>query len=80
MSETLELNLSDDQLELLRRYHAHTGVSAQDYVIALLTQTRPTLEDVVEAFDEAGGDGEAVGRLFGSRMADVLREREANAR
>ncbi|WP_313518991.1 hypothetical protein [Pseudomonas sp.] len=80
MSETLELNLPDDLLQLLRRYHAHTGVAAQDYVIALLTQTRPTLEAVVEAFDEAAGDSEAVGRLFGSKMADVLREREATSR
>jgi hypothetical protein len=76
MPTTIHVRVQDEVLQLLQRYQAHTGTAPADYVAALLEQTRPTLQAVVEAFDEAGGDAAEMARLFGSKMADIMRARE----
>ncbi len=68
----------DPQLEaLFRRYQAHTRITPELYIGELLAKTRPTLQAVVEALDEAAGDPEALARLFGHKMAGLMQQQAA---
>ncbi|MEE1869213.1 hypothetical protein [Pseudomonas auratipiscis] len=71
-ADTLTITLDPQLLELFRRYQAHTQVTPEYYVDELLARTRPTLQAVVEALDEAAGDPEALAQLFGRRMANLM--------
>ncbi|CAE6895791.1 conserved protein of unknown function [Pseudomonas marincola] len=68
---TLTLALNSQLRDLFQRYEAHTQVTPEQYVEALLAKTLPTLQAVVEALDEAGGDSEAMAQLFASKMAQM---------
>tara|TARA_R100000750_G_C2329195_1_gene89484 strand:+ start:551 stop:832 length:282 start_codon:yes stop_codon:yes gene_type:complete len=68
---TLTLALNSQLSDLFQRYEAHTQVTPEQYVEALLAKTLPTLQAVVEALDEAGGDSEAMAQLFASKMAQM---------
>ncbi|WP_236054535.1 hypothetical protein [Pseudomonas arcuscaelestis] len=71
-ADTLTITLDPQLLELFRRYQAHTQVTPENYIDELLARTRPTLQAVVEALDEAAGDPEALAQLFGRRMANLM--------
>ena len=63
----------DPQLQaLFQRYQAHTQTTPETYIAELLAKTRPTLQAVVEALDEAGGDSEALAQLFGRKLASLM--------
>lgn len=76
-ADTLTITLDPALRELFERYQAHTQTSAQQYIGELLAKTRPTLQAVVEALDEAGGDPQALGQLFGSKMAQLMQTQNA---
>ena len=71
-ADTLTINLDPELSALFRRYQAHTRTTAEHYIGELLAKTRPTLQAMVEALDEADGDAQALGRLFGSKMAQLM--------
>ncbi|MCO7513372.1 hypothetical protein NJF44_02275 [Pseudomonas guariconensis] len=71
-ADTLTITLDPELLALFRRYEKHTQVTAAYYIDELLAKTRPTLQAVVEALDEAAGDPEALARLFGNKMASLM--------
>ncbi|MBS7661823.1 hypothetical protein I0D00_07650 [Pseudomonas lalucatii] len=73
-THTLTIELDPQLQELFRRYEAHTRITAQLYVGELLAKTRPTLQAVVEALDEAAGDSEALAQLFGRKMASLMQQ------
>lgn len=78
-NDTLTITLDPQLLALFRRYEAHTQVTAQFYIDELLAKTRPTLQAVVEALDEAAGDPEALAQLFGRKMASLMQEHNERA-
>lgn len=71
-ADTLTIKLDPELLALFRRYEAHTRITPEFYIDELLAKTRPTLQAVVEALDEAGGDSEALAQLFGRKMASLM--------
>ncbi|MCO7564540.1 hypothetical protein NJI34_18810 [Pseudomonas sp. S 311-6] len=71
-ADTLTITLDPELLALFSRYEKHTQVTAAYYIDELLAKTRPTLQAVVEALDEAAGDPEALARLFGNKMASLM--------
>ncbi|VVO44008.1 hypothetical protein [Pseudomonas fluorescens] len=73
-ADTLTIKLDPQLLALFRRYEAHTQITAQFYIDELLAKTRPTLQAVVEALDEAAGDPEALAQLFGRRLASLMQQ------
>ncbi|VVO39568.1 hypothetical protein [Pseudomonas fluorescens] len=73
-ADTLTIKLDPELLALFRRYEAHTQITAQFYIDELLAKTRPTLQAVVEALDEAAGDPEALAQLFGRRLASLMQQ------
>ncbi|WPC06007.1 hypothetical protein SBP02_04435 [Pseudomonas benzenivorans] len=76
-ADTLTINLDPELGALFRRYQAHTRTTAEHYIGELLAKTRPTLQAMVEALDEADGDAQALGRLFGSKMAQLMQAQQA---
>ncbi|MBA1202830.1 hypothetical protein G7009_13880 [Pseudomonas capeferrum] len=78
-NDTLTIKLDPQLLALFRRYEAHTQVTPQFYLDELLAKTRPTLQAIVEALDEAAGDPEALAQLFGRRMASLMQEQNDRA-
>ena len=68
--------LKEASTEEFRRYQAHTRTTAEHYIGELLAKTRPTLQAMVEALDEADGDAQALGRLFGSKMAQLMQAQQ----
>ena len=71
-ADTLTIKLDPQLLALFRRYEAHTSIAPEFYIDELLAKTRPTLQAVVEALDEAAGDPEALAQLFGRKMASLM--------
>ncbi|WMC10987.1 hypothetical protein PU634_01080 [Oceanimonas pelagia] len=79
-AHSLTLTLSQELAELFEQYEALTRVSAEQYVQQLVEKTRPTLEAMVAALQEAGDDEAAVMELFGKKMAEsMLRQQAAQA-
>ncbi|MFI8479864.1 hypothetical protein ACIGCM_04750 [Pseudomonas sp. NPDC078700] len=70
-TDTLTLPINSQLLDLFKRYQAHTQVTPEQYIEALLAKTQPTLQAVVEALDESGGDSDVMARLFASKMAQL---------
>lgn len=75
-THTLTLTLSDQLHDLFSRYEAHTDVTPEQYVEALLAKTLPTLRAVVEALDESAGDSQALAQLFANKMAQMVKPAE----
>ncbi|WP_449433086.1 hypothetical protein [Pseudomonas putida] len=75
-ADTLTIKLDPELLALFRRYQAHMQVTPEHYIDELLNKTRPTLQAIVEALDEAGGDPEVMARLFGRKMASLMPQAE----
>jgi len=73
-ADTLTIKLDPELLALFRRYEAHMHITPEYYIDELLAKTRPTLQAVVEALDEAAGDPEALAKLFGRRMASLMQQ------
>ncbi|WP_439861936.1 hypothetical protein [Pseudomonas sp. MBLB4136] len=73
-TDGLTIKLDPELAALFRRYEAHTRITPELYVGELLAKTRPTLQAVVEALDEAGGDSEALAQLFGRKMASLMQQ------
>lgn len=71
-ADTLTIKLDPQLLALFRRYQAHTQIAPEFYIDELLAKTRPTLQAVVEALDEAAGDPGALAQLFGRKMANLM--------
>lgn len=76
VTETLTLPINSQLLDLFKRYQAHTQVTPEQYIEALLSKTQPTLQAVVEALDESGGDSDALAQLFASKMAHMTKTAE----
>ncbi|SNS19844.1 hypothetical protein [Pseudomonas segetis] len=70
-TDTLILPVNKQLLDLFKRYEAHTQVTPEQYIEALLEKTQPTLQAVVDALDESGGDANALAQLFASKMAQM---------
>lgn len=75
-ADKVTIQLDPELQALFQRYEAHTRISPQLYIGELLAKTRPTLQAVVEALDEAGGDSQALGRLFGNKMAQLMQAQQ----
>lgn len=73
---TVEIKLSQEAQALFTAYQGFTGTTPEQYIEALVDKTMPTLKALVEAFDEAGEDGEAVMELFGQKMAQAMLQQE----
>ncbi|MCK1792029.1 hypothetical protein [Pseudomonas violetae] len=73
-TDSLTIKLGPELLALFRRYEAHTQITPQFYIDELLAKTRPTLQAVVEALDEAAGNPEALAELFGRKMASLVQQ------
>lgn len=73
-TDTLTIKLDPELLVLFRRYEAHMQVTPEFYIHELLAKTRPTLQAVVDALDEAAGDPEALAQLFGRKMASLMQQ------
>jgi hypothetical protein len=73
----LTLTLSDEAKALLGAYQGYTGTTPEAYVETLVDKTLPTLKALVDAFEEADGDGDAVMELFGRKMAESMLEQKA---
>ncbi|WP_339510970.1 hypothetical protein [Pseudomonas sp. RL_15y_Pfl2_60] len=75
-TDTLTLPINKQLLDLFKRYEAHTQVTPEQYIEALLAKTQPTLQAVVEALDESGGDSDALAQLFASKMQQMTKAPE----
>jgi hypothetical protein len=78
-ADTLTIKLDPQLLALFRRYQEHTSIAPEFYIDELLAKTRPTLQAVVEALDEAAGDPEALAQLFGRKMASLMQPQAEQA-
>jgi putative heme degradation protein len=75
-ADTLTIKLDPELRALFRRYEAHMQVTAEYYIDELLAKTRPTLQAMVEALDEAAGNPEALAQLFGHKMASLMQQQK----
>lgn len=75
-TDTLTLPINKQLLDLFKRYEALTQVTPEQYIEALLAKTQPTLQAVVEALDESGGDSDALAQLFASKMRQMTKAPE----
>lgn len=77
--QKLTITLSDEAKSLFDEYQRYTGTTPDAYIEALVDKTLPTLKALVDAFQEADGDGDAVMELFGRKMAESMLEQKAQA-
>jgi len=67
----VEIQLSDEAMALFKAYQGYTNTSPQAYIGAMVEKTLPTLQALVEAFEEAK-EPDAVMELFGKKMATAM--------
>lgn len=67
----VKIELSAEMVELFDRYHRYTATSPEAYIEELVDKTKPTLQAMVEAMDEASENPENsdVMAIFSEKMA-----------
>ena len=75
-SNRISIEVPTEFQQLLESYQKYTGTEPQAYIQALIEKTAPTLQAIVESFEEAGGDGEVAMEIYGKKMAQSMLEQQ----